>query len=176
MKRIIIVGKGRGREQAPVTEVWENTDVMAITQMNLRIPCNFVIDMNDYSLWGESEALEAQASKATAIAQNTPYIDRDSYPLQEIIDRFGTDYFTSTVAYALAWAINQRYDTIDLYGVPMEHHTEYHAQKPCVEFWVGVAKGAGITVNIHDEYTTLLKSDDGKLYGYGTDQKWKVDK
>jgi len=172
-RKINIVGKGRGWEQAPFIDGF---DVLAITQMNLRIPCNMVIDMNDYSLWGEQEALEANASKNLALVNDVPYLDRDSYPLQEIMDVFGTDYFTSTVAYAIAWAIFKRYDEINLYGVPMEHHTEYAYQRPCVEFWIGLGRGLGIKINIHDEHTILLKAEDGKLYGFGFDQAWKKGK
>jgi hypothetical protein len=170
MKSVTIVGKGRGYEDAPLDN---GSVIWAITQMNLRIPCHLVIDMNDYTLWGKREELEAQGSKKMAELNEVPYIDRDNYPLHEITKRFEVDYFTSTVAYAIALAVHQGFDEINLYGVPLEHHTEYAHQRPCVEFWIGVAKGRGILVNIYGEHSTLLKDINGKLYGYNLDQEWK---
>lgn len=163
--KLCIIGKGNGWADAPGDlETW------GITQTNLRRKVNRVIDMNDYALWGEAEAEEARRSREKAKLDGIPYIDRDNYPLNEIVKAFGTDYFNSTVDYALALAIHEGWKQVDLYGVNMANMTEYSHQKPGAEFWVGYAMGRGIKVNIHGKMSSLLKTHDGKIYGYGTRQ------
>jgi hypothetical protein len=163
---ISIVGKGSGFEDAPCEgEVW------GITQVILSVPVSMVIDMNDYSLWGEQEAEDARAARLLAGKLRIPCIDRGNYPLKDIIDYFNVDYFSNTVDYALALAIFKGATEINLYGVNMKNETEYAYQKPGVEFWVGMAMGKGIKVIPHGEHTTILKTRDGLLYGYGTPQR-----
>ena len=50
---------------------------------------------------------------------------------------------------------------IDVYGVDMRHETEYATQRPCMEYWVGYARGKGIEVNIYGP-TAICKYD--KIY------------
>ena len=86
----------------------------------------------------------------------------EKYPLEEVlalVPRFG--YFTSSVAYAIALAIYQQYDRIEVYGVEMETGTEYSHQRTGVAFWLGVAVGRGIDV---EHYT--YKFWKAPLYGY----------
>lgn len=129
--------------------------------------------MNDYSLWGRSEAAADILSRKAAKKNGVPYVDLTNYPLGEIVDRFGVDYFSNTVDYALALAIYEGFTEIDLYGVNMAFESEYEYEKPGVEFWVGMAMGHGIEVTVHGNESTILKTRDGKLYGYGTKQKRK---
>ena len=65
------------------------------------------------------------------------------FPLDEMKDYFtGAEwYFTTTVAYAIAYAIYAGYKRIEVYGVEMETNTEYGHQRPCVAYWCGVAYG-----------------------------------
>lgn len=55
-------------------------------------------------------------------------------------------FFTSTLAYALALAIYQKYDRMLLYGLELESNTEYTYQRDCLTFWTGLALGRGIEV------------------------------
>lgn len=80
------------------------------------------------------------------------------YPLAEIVSALlggfhqgaasGRGYFTSSVAYALALAIYQGRPRIRIYGVEMASNTEYNYQRDCVTFWIGLALGRGIRVEI----------------------------
>lgn len=74
-------------------------------------------------------------------------------------------YFTSSVAYAIALAIYQGYERIELYGVEMSTETEYTRQRDGVTFWAGIALGRGIEFVVHKK-STLFKS---LLYGYEGD-------
>ena len=68
----------------------------------------------------------------------------------------------ATAAYALALAVHLGYSEIHIYGIEMEHSSEYHSQQPSFAFWVGVAVGAGVLVSLH----CSRKLFDGPLYGY----------
>jgi len=108
--------------------------------------------------------------------KNIPNIKR--YPLQEIVKKWGSDYFGNGPDYAIAYAIYKGYTEIHLYGILMAIGEEYFTQKPTIEHWIGVAIGAGITVEVHDStpgrLCSILKTPDAKLYGFNIPQRWKL--
>jgi hypothetical protein len=87
------------------------------------------------------------------------------YPLTEICATVpGADlrWFTSTAAYALALGIYMGYEVIDIYGVELSSNTEYYIQLHNWQYWVGVAKGMGITVGLYSGQ----KHFSDRLYAY----------
>lgn len=72
-------------------------------------------------------------------------------------------YFTSTIAYMMALAIEEGFQRIGLYGIDLIVGQEYDYQKACAEFWIGVAHGKGIQVDIPPT-SALCKT--AWLYGY----------
>ena len=90
------------------------------------------------------------------------------YPLKEIVEKLsGTPYFTNSVSYMIAYALYKGFTKIELYGFPMNTLLEYKEQKPSIEFWIGVATGMGIDIELHDKSTILfLLEDQNRLYGY----------
>jgi len=84
------------------------------------------------------------------------------YPFAEIGYRF-RDYWTNTIAYMLALAIHEGFEEIHMWGVDMAAGSEYAQERPCVEFWLGLAAGRGITITVPDS-SPLLKGSNG-TYG-----------
>jgi hypothetical protein len=168
MNQVAIIGKGSGWELAPV-----RGNSWGITQLVLRRQVSLVIDMNVYSdgRWGEDEARQARLARELCEKIHIPYVCPKNYPLQQIMDRFQTDYFSNTVDYALALAIHYDYTLIDLYGVNMATASEWAYQKSGVDFWCGVAIGAGRKVRVFGEQSRIMKTSDGLLYGYDIPQK-----
>lgn len=164
MKKVTIIGKSKGWEDAP-----KDGEAWGLTQLNLRRDVSRVIDMNDYSLWGPIEAQEAAASRKRAREKGIPYIDLESYPIEKVRGRFGTSYFTSTLDYALALALYEDFQRIDLYGCALL--TEYAWQKPGADFWCGYAFGLGRRIEVHG-ISSIMTTRDNKMYGYG----WPVRK
>ena len=87
-------------------------------------------------------------------------------------------YLTSTLAHMLAYAIhNYKIELskevwkplfykppsaqIELYGFEAESNTEYAAQRPCIEYWVGYGRGLGVSIEAPG--SGLLK---GRHYAY----------
>lgn len=86
------------------------------------------------------------------------------FPIEDVIKALGRDYFTSTVAYALAFALAQDdVAEIGCWGIDLVHSTEYGDQRPCAEYWIGRAEERGIRLVIHED-SALLKQR-GR-YGY----------
>lgn len=99
--------------------------------------------------------------------------DSTEYPLRQVVDQFfDTDmivrgeqkikYFRSTFDYMMALALYECFDRIEIYGFDMAGSDEYTRQKPSAEFWIGVARGAGVEIYLPPENQLLV----GKLYGY----------
>jgi hypothetical protein len=92
------------------------------------------------------------------------------YPLEKVRAFFGQEYFTSSIAYMIALALyehsqGQPIGEIGLWGVDMLTDEEYGLQRPCVEFYLGVATGMNIAVTIPSN-SALLKA--GYKYGLQT--------
>jgi hypothetical protein len=68
----------------------------------------------------------------------------------------------ATASFAMALAIHLGYEEIHIYGIEMEHSSEYHSQQPNFAYWVGVANGKGIKVDLHCSKRLF----DGPVYGY----------
>jgi hypothetical protein len=76
-----------------------------------------------------------------------------AYPLQEITGHFGHSYFTSTMAYIMGWLLwkfdlGAKVDEIKIFGINLTTLNEYYHQKACMEYWIGLAEGRGITVTV----------------------------
>lgn len=84
------------------------------------------------------------------------------FPLDDITDEFGR-YFTNTISYEIALALQLGFKEIHLYGVDMATNSEYGGQRPSVEYFLGVAVGRGVKVHIPAQ-CDLLKT--AYLYGF----------
>jgi hypothetical protein len=86
-----------------------------------------------------------------------------SFPVDAVAKSAGRDYFTSTVAYAIAYAASlPDVAEIGLWGIDLAHDTEYSDQRPCAEYHIALAEGRGIKVTTHQN-SALLK----QRYRYG---------
>lgn len=92
-----------------------------------------------------------------------------AYPLARILEATGgRRYFTCTFAYQIALAVADGFAEISLWGVDLDLGTarERLVEKPCVEYWLGLAEGRGVKVTLPLQSTLL---DRRYLYGYDYD-------
>lgn len=85
-----------------------------------------------------------------------------AFPVEEITKKYG-NYFTNSVSYMIALAINEGFGEIGCYGVDMATGSEYGPQRPSCEFFLGIAAGRGIKITLPEE-ADLLKTR--FLYGF----------
>jgi len=111
------------------------------------------------------EHLKNCGNKLVLQKKNVDYPEAQEYPLQEIIDSLKAAYFNNTIAYMIAYAIymNPDLEELGIFGVDMAAETEYKSQRPCCEFWLGVAYGRKIIITIPDT-SPLVKAT--HLYGF----------
>ena len=88
------------------------------------------------------------------------------YPIERIIEKFGIDYFTSSISLMIAFAISEGFTHVGVWGVDLIVGQEWDYQKACAEFWLGQAMGRGIEVVLPDK-SALLKT----LYRYGYEKE-----
>jgi hypothetical protein len=85
------------------------------------------------------------------------------YPKDAMLAKYGEFFFTSSIAWMLALAIEQQPEEIGLWGVDMAADDEYSGQKSGCHFFIQQARQAGIKVTVPDT-SDLLAS--GGVYGY----------
>ena len=156
--------------EPPGTEIWTvNNAYKCFTPEELaRFTAWFQIHPKEE--WEANNAKELDSYRAFLNGLSIPvymddrhpeYPNSVKYPLEEVIKDLGYDYFTSSIAYLIALAIHQRFEEIHIFGVEMIFGAEYVHERPCVEFWLGVAHARRIEL-IMPEGSTLLR---GPLYG-----------
>jgi hypothetical protein len=94
------------------------------------------------------------------------------FPLEDVLNHLGHDYFNNTAAYAVAFAIHTEAAEVSLFGMDYTYPNVHDAEKgrACVEFWLGQAHARGIKINL-PKTTTLMDSmypQASRLYGYDT--------
>src|SRR5262249_37682263 len=102
-----------------------------------------------------------------------------AYPLEAMCSAFALPhtpkaYFTNTISYMLALAIDEDFTEIQLFGVDMAQDSEYASQRPSCEFFLAIAGGRGVRVVPHPA-SDILKTT--HLYGFEErERQWLRDK
>jgi hypothetical protein len=74
-----------------------------------------------------------------------------TFPWKELVAEFGEDFFTSSFAWMMAFAIKQGATEIALYGIDMASRDEYILQRPGFFFFRHLASQRGIKVTAPNE-------------------------
>jgi hypothetical protein len=183
-KKVYILGKGGGWEA--IKDVPAGSEIYGINDAFLRTPeVTKTFHMHDMEEFYKSPKTYSSTKLCIEHANNKPEMDfitiypwkriphSKEFPLSEAVERFQTSYFTSTIEFAIAYAIMEGATEIELIGINMSAKQEYIDQKPGCEFWIGIAKGMGIKITQQEDVTSLLKTRNGLVYGYNIKQ-WKV--
>lgn len=93
-----------------------------------------------------------------------------AYPLQDVMNSCGkVAYFNSTAAYAVAYAVHLNVKKLYVFGCDFSYPDVHKAEagRACVEFYLGMGKGRGMTIGLPK--TALMDgttTDNARLYGY----------
>jgi SAM-dependent methyltransferase len=147
--------------------------------------CDLVFHMDDIRIQ-EIRAAAAPASNIAAMVEwikhskvpvitSRPHPDYPAlaaFPLEDVLNHLGHEYFNSTAAYTIAYAIHVGATEISIFGMDFTYANTHDAEKgrACVEFWLGAAHARGIKVHL-PKSTTLMDSchpREARLYGYDT--------
>ena len=147
--------------------------------------CDLIFHMDDIRI----QEIRAEAAPASNIAAMVDWIKTSpvpvvtsrahpaypalvEFPLEDVLNHLGHDYFNNTAAYAVAFAIHTGATKISLFGMDYTYPNVHDAEKgrACVEFWLGQAHARGINIHL-PKTTTLMDScypQASRLYGYDT--------
>jgi hypothetical protein len=95
----------------------------------------------------------------------------EEYPLEKVVRYAGTGYLNNTIAYAIAYGLWKKVNSMSLFGIDFTYKSNMHfaeAGRGCVEFWIAKCIAEEIKIGIAPR-STLLDTDvdvKEKLYGY----------
>jgi len=167
MKKIALIGTGAGGARAPYNDAsYELWSICGVWQTKAEFKRIYEVHSAK-----ALTALNIPADKGQWMSENIthchPTLEK-SFPNAEIIGfeghikKYGS-YFTSSLAWMLAEAIEEAPDVIEIYGVTMSSTEEYAHQKPACAYLIGWARALGIKV-IVDRGAELMSAP--FIYGY----------
>lgn len=86
-----------------------------------------------------------------------------TFPMQELVEEFGGDFFSSSFAWMMAFAIRKGFKHVALFGVDMASRDEYILQRPGFYYFRREAERRGVKVSAPRE-SDIMQSPG--LYGY----------
>jgi len=166
MSKIAIVGTTSSLQDAPYKdESWEmwglNGAYTAMPRWDKWFDMHNMEVLKKHHQPAYFDFLKAAGNKLTLNQKYEDYPDARVFPYQALVEKNGR-YFSNTVAWLIALAIEQEPEEIGIWGVNMAQDTEYAHQRPCCEYFLGMARGLGIKVTM-PEASELLKTS--HLYG-----------
>lgn len=125
-------------------------------------------DWDDEKKWAADANLRDWISQAPCpvyMIKDEPDLPMSiAYPKAWVKEQLGVhEYFTSSIAMMLALAIAEGFEEIGIYGIDLIVGREYHFEKPCAEFYLGIAHARGIQYHIPENSALLWQSH---TYGY----------
>lgn len=167
-EKVAIIGAGQLRRLAPFDDpTWLVWGINEISQPR----ADAWFELHPMSKQNARELAWLKAQPAPVyVLEETPLVPQGvRYPLDWVLQAImGRRYFTCTFAFQIALAIAQCFREIGLWGVDLDLGTrrERLVEKPCVEYWLGMAEGRGIRVRLPEGGTLLHRP---YLYGYDYD-------
>lgn len=176
MKIAIVGAHRRTRLDAPFAS--PGWDVWAVSPRNWR-------DLPGHDVWFELhplEVLDRFSDDYRAWLRNLPCVYMQDafpgfrgavrFPQDALVERFGAAFFTSSIAWMLAKAIDEAPEAIGIWGVECSHAGEYGPQRWGIQHFIGVARALGIDV-VLPEGCALARPT--PLYGYEHDRYARPD-
>lgn len=155
MKKIALVGTASSGKEAPYNDPsWEIWGVSARANYVTRADKWFELHRLD----GEPPGWAAEWRKtlkkfggdipALYMIYPEPDLHHNvvQYPVNYMIEKYGSFFFTSTFSWMMAMAIEAKPEEIGIWGVDMEYGTEYKQQRAGFHHFILLAKSKGIKV------------------------------
>jgi hypothetical protein len=114
-----------------------------------------IFEFHDENAWQDKSVYDRAAN----------VIYRKDFPIDKLAAKYG-EIFNSSMTMILAYAVEQGYEYIDLYGVDNALDQEYAMFRPMFLYMLGIAKGQGVKIHI-SKGSLILHPE--KRYGYERD-------
>lgn len=173
-KKVAICGTAPSIKQAPFGDA--NFDIWGVAHccfLKEVTRLDRIFEIHSKEIWVKDNAPFQRFPNAILYFQekDEKWSNSRTFPLKPMLEKYkvnkGFDneanYFSSSIPYMICMAIDEGYEEIHVYGIHLLQDEEYFYQRPCAEFWLGVAQGKGIKVYMPPA-ADLLKFP--YLYGY----------
>jgi hypothetical protein len=190
--KINIVGSGRGWQDAPFDP--ENEPCWGFYSTAERRHVDVIFDMHpipdmlsgkrqaDGRTYRNPQATEKMIMRSKA--NNVPIFSLEAYdgciryPIEKVVKKFNTSFFSSGPCYVMALALYMGATEINIYGMVLVGR-EYKFEKEGLLYWIGRAEGMGVKVVVNQpssifELTPRVlrgKTFSSELYGYEVPQE-----
>lgn len=172
-RRVYLLGGGNGGEICPYdNERWGVNATCIGKEVDLSFHLHNLARPDKYYITGTNRRQNADFTPFLSYVklanhpvfsikeyEGFPSIKR--YPYEDVVDFFGTNYFSNSLCYMLALAIMKGYKEIHMYGMNFLMADEYVAEIPGVMFWIAMAHSRGIRIGkefrIIGDLSKLLK-------------------
>lgn len=95
-----------------------------------------------------------------------------AFPKQQVMEYFGTRYFTNSATWFIALAIMEGFERIELGGFLLRRDQNYDFERPAFFYWVEEARRRGVDIWLPPDLEISAGGDPttytGPLYGYDT--------
>ena len=174
LRKIACLGGGRTLQYAPWFDpTWELWAHASCRHQCKRDP-DLLWDMHPPELWRDPTKkswdpkylswLQANRIPIMMLAVHADVPSSIKYPFETMVTEFPRGYMTNHVAYMIALALMEGITNLALFGCDYNTNSEYGPQRGSVEYWLGVAEGRGVQVQLPPGCDLLNKPP--LLYGY----------
>lgn len=186
-KRVYILGGADGKQLAPYdAERWGCNATCIGLEVDVSFHLHDLMHPEKYSITGTRGTKQADFAPFLAYTKfkNHPVYSIKTYegfpsimryPYEDVCEYFGTNRFSNSFCYMIAFALYLGYDEIHTYGVNFIMADEYTEEIPGVEFWLGMAHARGVRLGkefrIFGDYSRLLRHKNGVNYSF-EDKPW----
>ena len=183
MKSVYILGSGDSGWGFQNRAFPEGSEVWGVNNMPIKhpsVPWTRIFEVHKFSLKGDTWLRKGQEMfrdlsvndyvdklNASGIPiyvlphEECPFENAVVIPLDTLTKTYRY-FFSTTLSYELALALEEGFTHIDLLGVDMTLSSEYRDQRPSVTYFIGLAEGRGVKVSL-PETSPIVKND----YAYG---------
>jgi hypothetical protein len=152
MKKLTLVGKGEGWERAFIDskhdrEVWCVSTIFQALQ-TIEVQPTRVFQLHERRVF--ESWIEQEQNRVVLMRDDPAFPNVKILPAAELVRIFGAR-FSSTFAWMIGWALLEGFEDITIRGIHLAHETEYFAQRDAFFWFIGLAQGKGIKINIDED-------------------------
>ena len=178
-KKINIVGRGIGMDDAPEEDCW------GVNIVILRRPVDIGFDMHQDGFMNEKQEQRRKEVIEVANEADIPVYSCSAipgttyvrYPIEHVVGKFKTGFFSNAICYMIALALADGVEELTFYGVNhLRVDPTYALEKPGVDYWLGAAMALGVKCNIPFPTSEIGRTISNNAYGYELSQQDMVKK
>ena len=163
MKKLSLVGKGTGwersfKDQKDDREIWCVSTIFAELQ-TIEVEPFRIFQLHERKIF--EPWISTEQTRVVLIRENPEFPDAMVLPVQPLMNVFGAR-FSSTFAWMLGLAMYEGYTDINIRGVHLGSQSEYFDQRDAFFWFVGLAQGRGIKINIDEDSGVFIAN---RAYG-----------